>query len=222
MFLKACSNTAGPRSGVAWEMAQVWSRPRARRSVNAASPPALRRSTPGHGEAIDFGGARYEGVPRQAGPGHTGAGPANLRTSGPTKQGPRGRASSAALVPPPARASGHATARRRSRSAPRAECAARVGGSDRPERVRSAPKARWTARARLADRLHAAREVPRRLRLDDQVDVIALRRVVRDAEAPAVAGLPQGSLEDAHEPGAAERRDPAANAQRHVARVRTR
>jgi len=85
-----------------------------------------------------------------------------------------------------------------------------------PERAMNGP------REPRADRLHPACEVSGGLRLDDQVDVIVLHGVVRDAKAPAVAGLTQRPLEASHESSAAKRRNPAANAQRHVDRVRPR
>ncbi len=46
-----------------------------------------------------------------------------------------------------------------------------------------------------AERLHAARQIPRARGLDDRVQVIALNRVVHDAEAPALARCAERAFE---------------------------
>jgi hypothetical protein len=53
-------------------------------------------------------------------------------------------------------------------------------------------------------------------RLHDQVRVIALQRVVRDAEVAAFAGLGERAPELAHHGDRAQRRQVGPNAQRHV------
>ena len=65
-------------------------------------------------------------------------------------------------------------------------------------------------------RLHPAREDARVLRLDDQVQVIALDRVVHDPEPGPAAQRPKGLLDASYEPRLPEPRHPAPHAQRHV------
>ena len=68
-------------------------------------------------------------------------------------------------------------------------------------------------------RLHSARERMSARGFDDQVDVVALDRVVRDAETTPLAGFTPAPLDLAHEARGAQRRNIAANLQRDVARV---
>lgn len=75
-----------------------------------------------------------------------------------------------------------------------------------------------STRETRADRFHAAREIVLAGGLDDQMDVIGLDRVVRRAEAAALARRGEASSELAHECYAAQRREPAAHFQRDVAR----
>lgn len=71
-------------------------------------------------------------------------------------------------------------------------------------------------------RLHSAAESEAVLGLDDEVGVVALQRVVEDAEVVA-AGIvrerAQGAFEGADEAGRSQRRNVAENAHRHVRRV---
>lgn len=75
------------------------------------------------------------------------------------------------------------------------------------------------ARDARTDRLHAGGEVETARRLDDQVDVIALQRVVDHAEVGTVSDGAEGALEFAYEADGAERGDAAAEFQRDVAGV---
>lgn len=72
-----------------------------------------------------------------------------------------------------------------------------------------------------AERLHPIREIARSRGLDDRVHVVALDRVVRDAETTALARLAKRLLELDHEAPRAERRKTASDPQRDVARMRT-
>jgi hypothetical protein len=51
-----------------------------------------------------------------------------------------------------------------------------------------------------AQRLHPAREIMRARRFDDRVDVVALDRVVDEAETPAFAGGAEALLQLTHDP----------------------
>ena len=75
------------------------------------------------------------------------------------------------------------------------------------------------ARDASADRLHAGGEVAAARRFDDQVDVVALQRVVDHAEAGAVADGAEGAFEFADEADGAEGGDAAAELQCDVAGV---
>src|SRR4030095_2143204 len=66
------------------------------------------------------------------------------------------------------------------------------------------------------DALHPACERVLALRLDDQVRVIALKGVVRDAEAAAFARFGEGAAPLADERTAAQRPHAGEHAQRHV------
>ncbi len=72
------------------------------------------------------------------------------------------------------------------------------------------------SREACGDALHAAREGVLALRLDDQVRVIVLERVVHDAEVPPLARLGERTPELSDEGAAPQRRDPWANSQGHV------
>jgi hypothetical protein len=62
-----------------------------------------------------------------------------------------------------------------------------------------------------------SREIARARRLDDQVGVVALNRVVDEAEAAAVARRSEAEFELADEAHGAQRRDLGADLQRDVA-----
>src|SRR5262245_13454996 len=69
-----------------------------------------------------------------------------------------------------------------------------------------APTARAIHRSRQprCDALHPARERVFAMRLDDQMRVVSLERVVRDAEAALLARLRERAAPLAHEPGVAQ------------------
>ncbi len=69
-----------------------------------------------------------------------------------------------------------------------------------------------------ANALHSAGDRVVGLRLDQQMHVIALDRVVHDTEAVADAGFAQGGTEPSHEPRLTERRYIASQADRHMHR----
>ena len=101
-----------------------------------------------------------------------------------------------------ARSGGH----KRAHGAPRAACAARAGDSARTGRTRAAEYAIDRARRPRGDRLHPAPERVFAVRLHHQVQVIALDRVVADAEFAALARAPEARLERTDEArGCAER-----------------
>jgi hypothetical protein len=85
---------------------------------------------------------------------------------------------------------------------------------------RAAPLRRAVQRARepCRDALHPARERVLAVRLDDQVRVVALERVVVDAEVAALGGLGEGAAELAHEGDGAKGGHADAHAERHVHR----
>jgi len=66
------------------------------------------------------------------------------------------------------------------------------------------------------DRLHPACERVPGIRLDDEVCVIALERVMEHAKIAPLARAAEASVELAHQPDRAKIRNVAANAQRHV------
>ena len=68
------------------------------------------------------------------------------------------------------------------------------------------------------NRFHAAGQVALARSLRNQVHVVVLDRVVREPEAPAVARRSEAALELTHERNAAQRRQPAPDLQRDVAR----
>jgi len=71
-----------------------------------------------------------------------------------------------------------------------------------------------------ADRLHAAGEARHRIRLEQQVSMVALQGVLQDAEVPALAGRAQASLKLSHEGATAQARQASPDPDRHVRRAR--
>jgi hypothetical protein len=69
------------------------------------------------------------------------------------------------------------------------------------------------------DAFHASRQGLLATRFHDQVRVIALQRVVRHAELPALAGRGQGTLKLAHQAAGTKRRNAAQHAHRDVHRT---
>jgi len=70
-----------------------------------------------------------------------------------------------------------------------------------------------------SDRFHAGGEIAAARRFDDQMNVVALQRVVHHAEPRAVPNDAQASFELAYEANRAERRDAAPQLQRDVTGV---
>ena len=83
----------------------------------------------------------------------------------------------------------------------------------------SAGDAVHRSRKPRTERLHSAREISRTRRLDDQVRVIPLVRVVNDTESPPFTSLAERALELADETNGAKRRNVAPDSQRDMARV---
>jgi hypothetical protein len=83
----------------------------------------------------------------------------------------------------------------------------------------SAERAVHRVREPLRDRLHTAAERGRPLRLDDQVYVIALHRVVHEPEVTALARLPQARAQLAKKRPPAQRRHALAHSKRDEARM---
>jgi hypothetical protein len=72
-----------------------------------------------------------------------------------------------------------------------------------------------------ADRLHPAPESLSALRLDDEVGVIALQRVVHEPKVPALARSRERSLHLAHQLHGPQRRNVGPDLDRHVRRQQT-
>jgi hypothetical protein len=73
------------------------------------------------------------------------------------------------------------------------------------------------ARDARRDRLHAAGKVYLACGFDDEVNVIRLNRVVRDAEPTTFTRSPQAAFQRTHVPHASQRRQSESHLQRHMA-----
>ena len=113
------------------------------------------------------------------------------------------------------RACARCTARMRARSAPDAASAARGRGSGRRTRRPSGHHAVHATRDADGQALHSARQRELVGRLDDQVRVVALDGVVRDARTELDAHTPKGAQHAIERPTTAQARDAGAHLHRH-------
>ena len=168
-------------------------------ATSAASPPRARGPRPRSGPPAD-------------------PGPSSRRTTAPNSRRPeplaesgRGAAGSACA---------HSRERTPAHDGPRSACASARGGSAPQER---GPCARTptggdagvhAARESRRQALHAVRQPPRSRRLDEEVRVVVLHRVVRHPEPGTVPALAQRLPEGTHEAPPAQRRHVVEHAQR--------